>query len=319
MVLREEASRKLIYVRSFHVFGRNAGKADTVLINNDASQIHASISWNGHQWELLDHSRNGTFVDGKRLTQNIRIAIELGQKLKFGPGSDLCWIVETLGPPATMLLPQDSADEAIVLQTPHFLPNDTSPLASIHLSSHGSWIWQSGNDSLMLKDGDLVSLPPKSWRFFQTSKSESTLEVSVNQKQFAARTRFNFNVSLNEEHVVLSVDAAGQQASLGERTHHYSLLTLARQRINDAACGIDESAQGWLGIERLSKMLGVEQAHLNMQLFRARGQLAKQFPYQTELLDIVERRRGEVRFAAVNVEILRGTQIEARFNPVQAG
>ena len=45
--LRNRQTRQFAYLRAAHVFGRNRDKADSVLFNLDASQIHASIRWNG--------------------------------------------------------------------------------------------------------------------------------------------------------------------------------------------------------------------------------------------------------------------------------
>jgi hypothetical protein len=315
MVLREEASLQVLYLRSLHVFGRNATKADTFLTSQEVSQIHASIRWNGHGWELIDHSRNGTFVNGRRLPANEKFALAVGMKIRFSPGSPQSWIVENLEPPAPMLLKINSDSPAIALKTVYFLPNDLEPQASVHRSAQGYWLWQSGDDSLILKDGDVVNLPPHSWRFFDAQRNEATQDVREVQLSYEFETSFSFNVSQNEEHVVLAVTTAGRQANLGERTHHYGLLTLARRRVSDAQRGLDISAQGWLSVEQLSIMLGVAPSNLNMQLFRARGQIAHQFPERSDLLDVVERRRGEVRFAAMPFEIIRGSQLEARFDP----
>ena len=316
MVLRDEVSLQILYLRSLHVFGRNAIKADTILTNQDASQIHASIRWNLQIWELVDHSRNGTFIDGKRLKANDRVALAIGQKIRFAPGSPHCWVVENLIPPIPLLLPVNSDAPAIELRTSHFLPDESEPQASIHCSADGFWLWQSATDSMILQDGDVVHLPPDSWRFFSGQKGVDNEETREHQLPHVSRASFNFNVSQNEEHVVLAVITEGKQIDLGERTHHYSLLTLARQRVNDALRGLDVSSQGWLGIEQLSGMLGVDAAHLNMQLFRARSQIARQFPLRSDLLDVVERRRGEVRFAAMPFEIIRGSQLETSFDPL---
>jgi len=115
-----------------------------------------------------------------------------------------------------------------------------------------------------------------------------------------------FHISLNEEHCSLIVsDDSGWQLNLGERVHHYTLLTLARERLADMQHGIERYSQGWIEMDRLSRMLGLDVAHLNIQIFRARRQIAKEFPISMSLPDIVERRRREVRLAAVQVHIMR--------------
>lgn len=127
----------------------------------------------------------------------------------------------------------------------------------------------------------------------------------------------NFQISLNEEHTFLSISYGNKQdVDLGERAHHYSLLTLARRRLDDAKNGLDPSSQGWLELAQLSKSLGIEPEHLNIQIFRARTQLLNALPQLAHLPSIIERRRGEVRFGAHQFCIVRGSQLEGEYFPV---
>lgn len=126
-----------------------------------------------------------------------------------------------------------------------------------------------------------------------------------------AAAALHFTVSLNEEHAFLRIalDRAGE-IDLGERVHHYSLLILARQRLADAGRGLDPSSQGWTDAAQLSRMLGLEPAHLNIQLHRARAQVARALPDGLCLPELVERRRGELRLGALPFRIVRGSQLE---------
>lgn len=122
---------------------------------------------------------------------------------------------------------------------------------------------------------------------------------------------FNFRVSLNEEHAYLTIAYDERmEIDLGERAHHYSLLTLARRRLDDAAQGLDPSTQGWVDMDQLSRMLGLNQAYLNIQIYRARQQIARALPPGARMPVIIERRRGELRFGALHFRIVRGSQIE---------
>jgi hypothetical protein len=124
---------------------------------------------------------------------------------------------------------------------------------------------------------------------------------------------FSFQVSLNEEHAFLKITLdAWREVDLGERVHHYSLLTLARRRLDDAERGLDPSSQGWVDLLDLAKMLGLEPAHLNIQIHRARKQIAGALPADTRLPAIVERRRGGVRLGALRFQIVRGSRLEGR-------
>jgi hypothetical protein len=129
----------------------------------------------------------------------------------------------------------------------------------------------------------------------------------------------HFRVSMNEEHAFMTVcDGAREPVDLGERTHHYCLLTLARRRLLDARAGLDASSQGWVPIDQLCSMLGIEHAYLNILVFRARSQLARVLRRGAGIAAVVERRRGELRFGDLRFRIERGSQIEGESDSVAA-
>ena len=37
----------ILVLRHHHIFGRSKSKADTLLVNKDISQVHASFRWDG--------------------------------------------------------------------------------------------------------------------------------------------------------------------------------------------------------------------------------------------------------------------------------
>lgn len=125
-------------------------------------------------------------------------------------------------------------------------------------------------------------------------------------------------VSLNEEHVTCSIGTGhGLRADLGERGHHYCLLTLARLRMEDARRGLDASSQGWIENAALAAMLGLDPAHLNVQIHRLRRQVAAALAPHA-CVEMVERRRGEIRFGDLAVSITRGSSHEGSYQPLRA-
>jgi hypothetical protein len=126
----------------------------------------------------------------------------------------------------------------------------------------------------------------------------------------------HFNISLNEEHALLHVSSQQCSVDLGERVHHYCLLTLARLRLLDAGRGVDATEQGWVHVDRLQRMLGIDACYLNIQIFRARKQLAEVASRCGCPCDPVERRRGMVRWGRLGFDIHRGLMLEGRFDPV---
>jgi hypothetical protein len=149
---------------------------------------------------------------------------------------------------------------------------------------------------------------------------DANQETAMQPLHSAAQPLLRFQVSLNEEHAYLRIALGAQpELDLGERVHHYSLLTLARRRMSDAQRGIDASSQGWMAMDQLSHMLGLDPAHLNIQIHRARSQIARALPPGAALPAIVERRRGELRLGEVPFQIVRGSALEGECQPPAPG
>lgn len=130
----------------------------------------------------------------------------------------------------------------------------------------------------------------------------------------ASLLQLRLQVSLNEEHIYLSIMLSnGQVLDLGERNHHSCLLTLARQRLGDAQRGIAPDSQGWLDIKQLASMLGLDSRHLAIQLHRLRQQIARALPSGMPPGEVVEQRRAQLRIGTLPFCIVRGSIVEGEF------
>ena len=99
---------------------------------------------------------------------------------------------------------------------------------------------------------------------------------------------------------------------LGERAHHYSLVTLARARSADMQAGYDAATQGWIELDRLARMLGIDTSHLNVQIHRARSQFAA-LP-GLDVSQLVER-RAAASASAIPFRVMRGERLECQSVP----
>lgn len=126
----------------------------------------------------------------------------------------------------------------------------------------------------------------------------------------------DFHTSQNEEHTSLSVlGVSAQPINLGERIHHYVLLLLARSKLDDVKRGLEPDSCGWIVIEQLARMLGVDNAYLNIQIHRARTQFSRALGASNTWPALIERRRGEVRLGLCWYRIVRGSRLEGEFVP----
>jgi hypothetical protein len=314
-ILSNRATRRKIFLRTHHVFGRGHS-ADTLLENLDASQLHATVRWNGRGWELRDHSRNGTLLDGVPQSNVEAQELRVGNIIAFGRDDTCAWSVEDLSPPSNLLWPLGHESQPIPLGLSDLLPCGPNAEVFIHRSTQGQWICTTPQGSWALEDGDEVNFGNQNWCFVQMADVAATMDAVVaTRAPCGSRPTLHFNVSLDEEHVHLQMRDRSHLLDLGERSHHYALLILARLRLADTQRHLDSHAHGWVELERLAKMLGLDPGHLNIQIFRMRKQLALAMPRSAQVPELIERRRGSLRFGGLGFRITRGTQLEADYDP----
>jgi hypothetical protein len=311
-LLRNPHTGQRIMLRTLHAFGRHPIACRTVLPCPDVSQIHALLRWNQHRWEILDQSRNGTFADEQRLPSGTWLPLAEGCELAMGEAPEAQWSVADLAPPADCLLPLRGDAPPLALRPQGmFVPSVSQPEVHVHCQDNRSWMLEDLRGVSPLEDGAIVHTSAMDWEVVLCPDLTSTQDTR--RHPAAARgpeATLHFELSQDEEHARLRVEIGGRCIDLGERIHHYSLATLARLRLRDAERGLDSHAQGWVSIAELARMLGVDPSYVNIQIFRARHQLANALPQGTEAPLLIERRRGEVRLGDYGFSVHRGLALE---------
>lgn len=300
-------------LKPYHVFGRSVQHADCLLPAVNVSLIHACMRWSDQQWTLTDQSRNGCFVNGQRLTKDHPTPLNLGDEIRFGHLDADPWRVDDLAEPADLLLPLCLGLKTITLKAFQNLPDDEHPKACLYRAPNRQWVKETSDGVVNLNDGDLVTVDGAAWRLVCSLEPPDTLAPS------ALVTCMKFQTSLDEEHVFLTLTRGRSTLELGERSHHYLLLLLARQRLADTALGFDANSQGWIDFDQLVGMLRQDKAHLNIQIFRLRKQFEQAVSQGLIDQGFIERRRGGVRLGQVGIEIVRGSQVEGCWKPAVAG
>ena len=303
-----------VVLRAEHVFGRNALRADTALDDPAISLMHAVIRWRNGRWMLSDHSRNGTFVDGRVLAPGEPFALDVGVEIRLGREPGVAWRVQDVAEPVDALVPADPRLPVIALAPHNLLPSSETPELCVYQASPGLWMLEQHGDTRALKDGDHLLVGSAGLHRFMAAAPLDDTQVAEIARE-AEAPWLVMRLSLDEEHARLEVKDGAASTDLGERSHHYCLATLARRRMADQDEGREPGAQGWLGSAELARMLGVDPTHLNIQIFRAREQLMTALPGVAPLSRLIERRRGELRIGELPFEIYRGDRLECRYRP----
>lgn len=271
------------------LIGRTAA-CELRLDDSRVSSEHASIAWTRGAWELRDlGSRNGTFVDGKRLDPGARHPLTAGARVAFGHEHNL-WIFEDAGPPAALAESLVGGEVRVAEDGILALPDGTAPELAVYPDARGRWVVEVGDaPPRPVADGEVIEAAGRAWRVRVPAVVDGTATVETGPTLDGIKLRFA--VSRDEEHVQLTVIHRGREIPLDAREHAYTLLTLARARLSE----VDEPAgeQGWRDRDQLLKMLGVDANALNVAIYRARGQLTA--AGVDGAAGIVEVRRGQRR------------------------
>lgn len=312
--LLDVAAENYFPLAPHHTFGRLAASVDTHIDRPYVSKLHAAIEWNGNFWRLKNLGMNGTWVNGDNLNQGDTRDLRINDQINFADQDDPGFIVINLSPPGDMLWPLDGKlpDVApIYLSRYHLLPDAEEPELALFYNEQ-TQLWhrealhqQSEHEQPVLHNGDLVQFSNSHWQFVCApicGPTEIKASRHINDYEFI------FNMSMDEE--ITQLELRHQQTlDFAVRTHHYLLLQLARHRARDAERGLDKKSQGWVYADQLAAELGLDATHMNIQIFRARKQLADYLPDAQGQQLLLERRGGKIRFGCEKFKVYKGEKL----------
>lgn len=264
-----------------------------------ASSEHAKLSWSGGHWELRDlGSRNGTFVDGRRVEPGVPVPITAGAKLGFGE-PEAGWTLEDDQAPS--MFAQDLGSHEVKESTDGLLvlPSEDAPQVSCYRDPQGSgWVAEGIDGEVRhLEDEGVVVAGGRSWRLALPLVADATPMVDV---AFALpNVSLRLGVTPDEERIELGLVLRGKATWLEPREHGYLLLTLARAREKDRGLPLDQ--RGWVTVDRLIELTKLDENAINVLTHRARKQLAA--VGLEGAAGIVETRRGARRLGTDRFQI----------------
>jgi len=279
------------------ILGRS--RACTIRLSEpEISGEHALLRWIGG-WELQDlHSRNGTFVDGRRLAAGERISLAPGAEIGFGRVDG--YILTDGGPPEAFAAPLEEGAAVAAQSDLLALPDPANPLVTIYRVGD-AWSIEQGGEVQAIADGATIQIAGGGWRVHLPEALPQTRDIETAPLTVGALT-LRFCVSRDEEYVELLALHGGRVFDLKARAHHYPLLLLARARLGDV--GLPTDQQGWVHQDELLRQLRSDANRLHIDVYRIRRQLAELGI--ADAARIVERRPGtrQLRIGAARLEIV---------------
>lgn len=216
------------------------------LDNGYASAHHAQLRWviSENRWEIKDFcSRNGTFVNGSRLSSDSLVTLQTGMQLAFGDPADTFLLVCD-GPPSPWASSNDGqlqrADGEMLC-----LPSQNDPRYMIMLDYTGYWVIESDSGIKRVQSGDVLNIDDRRWRIYLPELLPRTDPAEPQSLRLQDVTlRFCVN-TIGALYRIEIVHAGCIERSLGYRKYLQPLLTLAHAYIEDRDSGLPEQECGW--------------------------------------------------------------------------
>ncbi len=237
-----------------------------------ASRLHALLHWcegpEAHGWRVRDlHSRNGTFVDGRRVPAGRDVLVSAHSVLAFGDRGE-GWVFDEVGPPPIVMVGAYPDHEVRLVGRALILPHDQAPRALVRHVPHRGWVVELDDEEIELSGPDpSVTVDGVRWRASLPREPQGTVPV-------AGRVGLVFRVAPGDEFVTVCAERAGVEEAVmrGAGSALYFLLTLARRRLADAA--LPEAQQGWVHVDDLAEQSRCSVSALNQWVFRLRRRFA---------------------------------------------
>lgn len=279
-ILGSDTTARILTLPGHGLIGRSPA-CFVRLADRRVSSEHARIQWSGARWVLRDlSSRNGTRLNGALIDPGVDQALSAGDVLAFGSDEQAWTLLDASEPVAAG---REPGTGRVITARDGLLrfPGSDSLFPYVCALAPGRFILEGEHEQRAVRDGEVVSVADRHWVLHLPVVMDAT-EQSDERPRHLSRLRWHFAVSGDEEFVRVTVQDGEEEIPLGSRAHHYMLLTLARQRIEDG--------DGWVYADDLCRMLGVEESHLNVKIFRAREELGK--VNVIDAASIIERRKA---------------------------
>lgn len=267
------------------------------------SGIHAELAWDGERWLVHDlGSRNGTSVDGRRLTPERWEPLSEGTQVAFGSGER--FVMVDASPPGLVALGSDGTAR-VATRGLLCLPDEDAPEITLAEHADGRWTLEDARGARVLEQQEHVRVGDIDWTIHPpgavkhtTDEAESVMSVD--------NVAIEFLVSRDEEHVLVRVEHDNERIDLRPRAHDFFLLTLARARLVDRErVDLDEAEHGWSYRDDLARRLQVDRNLLNVWIHRARRQFADAGVLGVARLIEHRRGAGQLRLGVARLRVVR--------------
>lgn len=265
---QQSGARRTLGARSLVGRGRRCAlRIDDRVVSGE----HATIWWDGAGWQLRDlGSTNGTFLDGERLKTGATVALSVGQSIGFGARGG--WTLVDSGPPVPTLYCVETGQLVRIVDGFAALPDDEKPESTVFSDSSGRWWAETEGGRVPLGPDTQLTVGGSRWVLELPDLLDVTVDCQLNTPTMET-IELVFSISQGGDYVHLDVLWEQTRLGMSPRAHTGLLQHLAQMRLDDAH--LPAAERGWRQHSAVCEGLGLDRRALNVQVFRARQQLAQ--------------------------------------------
>ncbi len=274
------------------------GRSQACTIRLDGPQVsgeHAVLRWTGAHWHIQDlGSRNGVYVDGRRLGQDERAVVRAGAVIGLGTAA---YTLSDDAPPIAFATRVGGGAEATILAVGEILTLPGPGDGAMIVRAAAGWSLEDADEVRRIADDEVVIVGDAAWRVCLPDAPAATADAHGDGPRLDA-LRLRFTVSRDEEYVELVAFHRERMFDFKARAHHYPLLVLARVRLRAPA------AEGWIDQNELLRLLRFDRSQLHRDIHRLRVEFGEAGIEGAPR--VVERRAGtrKLRIGVADLEIV---------------
>lgn len=301
-LVQNQQLNRVVVLHSQHTIGRDKNNT-SVFTQSDISRKHAIIFWENNHWQLTDLSSNGTKVNGK-LLHRATYTLKMNDEIQFSSKSNDVWTVSNLDAPQCYFKELDGSSTLWIHPDGELLELGAQTYA-VFKNLEQLWVLDNGSEEVVLEEGIAYPLNGKKFTFTINEAMENTLLTADITKNAC----FKLFLSFDEEQIISKIAINDLELDLGNRVFNHLLLYLIREKQKDLSFGVTDTSCGWVYMDDLNKAMSkellkeVDAYYINTLIHRLRKFLMKLKPYGFLFANIIERKKGQLRFGLSKFEI----------------
>lgn len=301
-IIENKQNNTTVMLHCQHTVGR-ASNNTSCIDKKDISRKHAIIYWEKYCWKLTDFSSNGTKVNGKYLHHATK-KLQDNDRVQFSNDEEQIWQIINLDPPNSFFKAINDKEPFIDLSR-GIVSTGLDENLSFFLSRKKQWIMDNGINETLLIHKNKYCINKVMYEFIENKiLSETLLNTDITKDAC-----FQLLISIDEESITSKIKINDLELDLGNRVFNHLLLYLVRIKQHDVNFGINDKLCGWVSMEELHEALSkellkeVDAYYINTLIHRLRKNLMNLPPYGFLFANIIERKKGKLRFGLSKFEI----------------